>query len=78
MFRNGRGIVETAHERQTSVSSQGNGRNGHHHTPGMLSWYFAEPAAGGQTYLLTASGYVIVPTGLSPSQKGFDKDELIG
>jgi hypothetical protein len=77
MFRSGRGIIETADESQTSVSSDGNRRNGHHHTPGMLSWYFAEPTAGGQTYLLTANGYVIVPTGFPDSRKGFDMDELI-
>ena len=78
MFRNGKGIVETADESQTSVSSHGNGSNGDYRASGMLSWYFAQPAAKERTYLLTASGYVIVPTGFSASQKEFDKDELIG
>jgi hypothetical protein len=77
MFRNGRGIVETADERQTSLSSQGNGSNGDYRASGMLSWYFAEPAARGETYLLTANGYVIVPTGFPHSRKGFDMEELI-
>jgi hypothetical protein len=78
MFRNGRGIAETVDERQTSVSSHGSGSNGDYRASGVLSWYFAQRATKGRTYLLTANGYVTVPPGFPPSQKGFDEDELIG
>ena len=78
MFSNGKGIVEMADESQSSVSSHGNGRNGNYHASGMLSWYFAQPAAKERTYLLTANGYVTVPSGFPAPRKGFDKDELIG
>ena len=78
MFRNGRGIVETADESQIGVSNHGNGSNGNYRASGMLSRYFAEPATKGRTYLLTANGYVTVRTGFPTSRKGFDEDELIG
>ena len=78
MFRNGKGIAETADESQTSVSSHGNGSNGDYRASGILSWYFAQPGAKGRTYLLTVNGYVTVPTGFPRSRKGFEKDGLIG
>jgi len=78
MFRNGKAIVEMAGESQTGVSSHGNGSNGDYRVSGVLSWYFAQPAARGRTYLLTVNGYVTVPTGFPTSRKGFDEDGLIG
>jgi hypothetical protein len=78
MFRNGKRITETADERQTRVSGYGNGRNGHYHPSGILSWYFIQPATRGRTYLLTANGYVIVPTGFPTSRETLDTEELIG
>jgi hypothetical protein len=78
MHKNRMRIPKTTDERQATVSDQDNGRNGHQHPSGILSWYFAHPAAKGRTYLLTANGYVIGPNGFPTSRKELDTKELIG
>ena len=35
-----------------------NGKNGHHSSPGRLSWYFAQRATPGLVYAATMNGYV--------------------
>jgi len=35
-----------------------NGKNGHHSSPGRLSWYFAQRAMPGLIYAATMNGYV--------------------
>jgi len=70
-------IVEIAEDRQTGVCRRVNSGNGHDDGSGLLSWYFARPRADGLTYVLTAKGYVILPTGLPRSRRGVDTNEVM-
>jgi hypothetical protein len=77
MFKKRKTISETGGDRQIAVSGQGNGRNGHDHPSGLLSWYLMEPGVKGLTNVLTANGYVILASGLPRSRKEIDADELM-
>ncbi len=43
---------------QMACCIEGNGKNGHHSSPGGLSWYFAQRAMPGLVYAATMNGYV--------------------
>lgn len=47
--------------RDSYISDGGNEPEGGHSLSGMLSWYFAQPAVPGPRYLVTVSGYVVLP-----------------
>lgn len=70
-------MAETAGDREMAGSRRVNGQNGHNHPSPLLSWYLSEPRAKGLTYVLTANGYVILPTDLSWLRKGLDTSELM-
>ena len=70
-------IPETGENTQITVSGRGNGRNGHKHPSQPLSWYLAEPRAKGLMYVLTANGYVILPTDIPGSRKEIDTSKLM-
>jgi hypothetical protein len=69
MSRNRTTIIEAVADREIPKSGQGNGKNGHKHGSQLLSWYLAQLRIKGLSHVLTANGYVILPTGFPGSRK---------
>ncbi len=56
-------------DKQADLSGQANGGNGHGPSYGSLSWYFAQPPLTGLTYVLTATGYIILPAEIQGTRR---------
>lgn len=48
---------------QMDLCGQANGGNRQGPSSRRLSWYFAEPSIPGLPYVLTANGYIVLPSG---------------
>lgn len=52
--------METQSRQSRTPASRGNGRNGHHTSQGLLSWYSAQRPDPNLAYALTTNGYVLL------------------
>ncbi len=56
-------------DKQAGLSGQASGGNGHGPFYGSLSWYFARPPLSELTYVLTTTGYIILPAEIQRTRR---------